>query len=70
MAQTLSPDQLERLLISAEFNMSKVAWELGITPERVRQLCKSLGVKIVKGIERVEPGKKSLLYADRTKDKP
>lgn len=70
MAQTLTPDQLHRLVQSHDCNLSKVAYELGITPQRVKQLCELLGVKVVKSVVRVEPTKKSLLYPSKDKGEP
>ena len=62
MIGQLDRDTLARLLRQNGLNKSRVAHELGITPERVDQLCKDRGVKITitRDLEFVEPENKRL----------
>lgn len=51
-------DTLARILRQNNCSLTKTAYDLGVTPQRVEQLCKSRGIKIGRTIEYVEPQQK------------
>lgn len=46
---------LERCLRTNDFILAKAGHDLGVSTQRVYQLCKLLGIKVVKDIEYVDP---------------
>lgn len=55
-------DTLRRLLQQHECSLTKTAYSMGISPQRVEQLMKAVGLKFEKDLVDVEPTAKSLLY--------
>lgn len=55
-------DQLKRLLLQNDCSLTKTAQQMGISPQRVEQLMKGVGLRIEKGIVEVDPEAKSEIY--------
>ena len=48
--QPMTQDRLVLLLKANDCNLSKVGYDLNVSPQRVHQLCKDLGITIAKSI--------------------
>jgi hypothetical protein len=60
MSMQIDKETLARLLRQNDMNLTKVGYDLGVSTQRVYQLCKLVGIKITKDIEFVKPEAPSL----------
>lgn len=54
-------DTLARTLRQNGCSLTKTAHDMGVSPQRVYELCKQVGIKITKEVEYVTPEAKTLL---------
>lgn len=57
--EQIDREQLARMLKQNNLSLTKTSYDLGVSPQRVEQLCKELGIRIGKRLEFVAPQPRS-----------